>query len=64
MIAKTIRQYFDVQFRLLDRLVYSKSYPDLVDRIPLSRGYKTLDFSTFSGEDGKSTMEYVSYFMA
>ena len=61
MIAEVIRRYFGVQLRPLDRLVYRKPYPNQVDRVPLPRGYKTLDFSTFSDENGKSTMEHVSW---
>ena len=44
--------------------MYRKSYPDLVDKIHLSRGYKTPNFSTFFGEDEKSTMEHISHFTA
>ena len=45
-------------------LVYRKSYLDWVDKILLPRGYKSSNFSTFSDEDGKYTMEAVSRFMA
>ena len=64
MIAKAIRQHFGIQLRPFDRLVYRKPYLDLVDRIPLLRGNKTPDFSTFSGKDVKSTMEHMNRFMA
>ena len=64
MITEAIKQHFGVQLRPLDRLVYRKLYPDWVDRIPLPRGYKTPDFSTFSGEDGKFLMEHISHFIA
>ena len=64
MINEAIRHHFGVQLRPLDKPIYRKSYPDWVDEIPLPRGYKTPDLSTFSGEDGKSTMEHVRCFMA
>lgn len=32
--------------------------------IPLSRGYKTHDFSTFSGEYGKSIVGHIERFIA
>ena len=64
MISEAIRQHFGVQIRPFDRPVYRKLYLDWVDRIPFPTSFKTLDFSIFSGEDGKSTMEHVSCFMA
>ena len=47
MIAEAIKHHFNVQLRPLDMLDYRKSYLDWVHRIPLLRGYKTLDFSTY-----------------
>lgn len=45
--------------------MYKKPYLEWVDRMmPLSRGFKTLDYSTFSGEDGKSTIEHIDKFTA
>ena len=64
MIAKAIKLHFGVQLRPLDKPIYRKLYLNWVDQITLSRGYKTSNFSTFSGEDGKSTMEHVICFMA
>ena len=64
MIVEDIKLHFGVQLKPLDRSVYKKPYPDWVDRIPLTRGYKALDFSTFSREDGKFTMEHISHFLA
>ena len=64
MTAEAIKRHFGVQLRPLDRPVYRKSYPDWIDRITLSRGYKTLDFSSFIGEDAKSTMKHISHFTA
>ena len=56
MDPKMIAEVVMVKFWPLDK----KPYPDWVDRIPLLKDYKTSDFSTFSSEDGKSTMEHVS----
>ena len=53
MIVEAIRQHFRVQLRPLDKSMYTKSYLDWVNQIPLLRGDKTSDFSTFSGEDKK-----------
>jgi hypothetical protein len=43
--------------------VYQKSYPDYYDQLPYPRGYKVLEFSKFSGDDGKTTLENVSQFI-
>ena len=63
MIFEVIRRHFGVQLWPLDRPVYMKLYPNWVDRFSLSKGYETTDFSTFSSEDEKSTMEHVNRFM-
>ena len=47
MIAETIRLHFGIRPRPLDRLVYRKPYPNWIYKIPLSRGYKTPNFSNF-----------------
>ncbi|KAL5134076.1 hypothetical protein HKD37_03G007322 [Glycine soja] len=52
-----------VQMKLVGRSLYKKPYQEWINKIaPLSRGYKILDFTTFSSKDGKSTMEHVSCF--
>jgi hypothetical protein len=43
--------------------VYQKSYPDCNDQLPYPRGYKVPEFSKFSGEDGKTTLEHVDQFI-
>ena len=64
-IASTIKKYFRIQLKPLDRPVYRKPNPEWVDQmIPLPRGFKTPDFTIFSGEDGKSTMEHIGRFTA
>jgi hypothetical protein len=39
--------------------VYQKTYPDYYDQLPYPRGYRVPEFSKFSGEDGKTTLEHV-----
>jgi hypothetical protein len=43
--------------------VYQKPYPNYYDQIPDPRGCRVLVFSRFSGEDGKTTLEYVGQFI-
>jgi hypothetical protein len=40
-----------------------KPYPDYYHQLPYPRGYKVLEFSKFSGEDGKTTLEHVGQFI-
>ena len=49
--------------KLIDRPVYKKPYLEWVDKMmPLPKGYKVPNFTTFLGDDDKSTMEHVSRF--
>jgi hypothetical protein len=43
--------------------VYQKSYPDYYDQLPYPRGYRVIEFSKFSGEDGKTILEHVVQFI-
>jgi hypothetical protein len=43
--------------------VYQKPYPDYYDQLLSPRGYRVPEFSKFSGEDGKTTLEYVGQFI-
>jgi hypothetical protein len=43
--------------------VYQKLYPDHYDQLPYPRGYRVPEFSKFSGEDGKTTLEHVDQFL-
>ena len=50
MIVEAIKKHFDIQLKPIDRLVYRKLYPELMDRMmPLLKGYKVLKFMTFLG---------------
>jgi hypothetical protein len=43
--------------------VYQKLYPDYYDQLPYPTGYRVPEFSKFSGEDGKTTLEHVGQFI-
>jgi hypothetical protein len=43
--------------------VYQKPYPNYYDQLPYARGYRVPDFSKFSGENGKTTLEHVVQFI-
>jgi hypothetical protein len=43
--------------------VYQKSYPDYYDQLPYPRGYRVPEFTKFSGEDDKTTLEHIGQFI-
>jgi hypothetical protein len=43
--------------------VYQKPYPDYYDQLPYPRDYKVPEFSKFSEDDGKTTLEHISQFI-
>jgi hypothetical protein len=43
--------------------VYQKPYLDYYDQLPYHRGYGVPEFSKFSGEDDKTTLEHVGQFI-
>jgi hypothetical protein len=43
--------------------VYQKPYPSYCDQPPYPRGYRVPEFSKFSGEDGKTTLDHVGQFI-
>jgi hypothetical protein len=43
--------------------VYQKPYPDYYDQLSYPRGYRVPEFSKFSGDDGKTTLEHVGQFI-
>jgi hypothetical protein len=43
--------------------VYQKPYPDYYDQLPYPRGYRVPEYSKFSREDGKTTLEHVGQFI-
>jgi hypothetical protein len=38
-------------------------YPDYYDQLPYPRGYRVPEFSKFSGDDGKTTLDHVGQFI-
>jgi hypothetical protein len=38
-------------------------YPNHYDQLPYPRGYRVLEFSKFSGDNGKTTLEHVGQFI-
>jgi hypothetical protein len=43
--------------------VYQKLYPDYYDQLPYTRSYRVPEFSKFSGNDGKTTLDHVGQFI-
>ena len=46
-------------FETLREAVYRKPYLEWVDKVQFPRGFRNLNFTTFSREYGKSTMEHI-----
>ena len=44
--------------------LYRQPYPEWFERVPLPNRFKVPDFSKFSGQDGVSTYEHISRFLA
>jgi hypothetical protein len=61
-LATILRESFVIEPRGRGR-VYQKPYPDYYDQFPYPRGYRVPEFSKFSGEDGKTTLEHVGQFI-
>lgn len=61
LIVETMRKYFNTQLQPMERPMYKKPYLEQ-GMMPLLKGYKTPNFSSFFGEDGKSTMEHIGRF--
>jgi hypothetical protein len=61
-LAIILRESFDIELKGRGR-IYQKSYPDYYDQLPYPRGYWVPEFSKFSGDDGKTTLEHVGQFI-
>jgi hypothetical protein len=61
-LATILRESFDIEPKGRGH-VYQKSYPDYYDQLPYPRCYRVPEFSMFSREDGKTTLEYVGQFI-
>jgi hypothetical protein len=61
-LATVLRESFGIEPKGQER-VYQKLYPDYYDQLPYPRGYTVPEFSKFSGDDGKTTLEHVGQFI-
>jgi hypothetical protein len=61
-LAAILRESFSIEPKGQGRL-YQKSYPNYYDQFPYPRGYRVPEFSKFSGEDDKTTLEHVGQFI-
>jgi hypothetical protein len=61
-LAAILRESFDIEPKGQGR-VYQKPYPNYYDQLPYHRGYRVPEFSKFSGEDDKTTLEHVGQFI-
>jgi hypothetical protein len=57
-LATILRESFGIEPKGRGR-VYQKPYPDYYDQLPYPRVYRVSEFSKFSWEDGKTTLERV-----
>jgi hypothetical protein len=61
-LATILRESFSIEPKGRGR-VYQKLYPDYYDQLPYPRGYRVPEFTKFSGEDNKTTLEHVGQFI-
>jgi hypothetical protein len=61
-LATILWEYFGIEPKGWGH-IYQKPYPDYYDQVPYPRGYRVPEFSKFSGEDGKTTLEHVGQFI-
>jgi hypothetical protein len=61
-LATILRELFGIEPKGRGH-VYQKSYPNYYNQLIYSRGYRVSEFSKFSEEDGKTTLEYVGQFI-
>jgi hypothetical protein len=61
-LAAILRESFDIEPKGQGR-VYQKPYPNYYDQLPYHRGYRVPEFSKFSGEDDKTTLEHAGQFI-
>jgi hypothetical protein len=61
-LATILRESFDIEPKGRGR-VYQKPYPGYYNQLPCPRGCRVSEFSKFSGEDCKTTLEHVGQFV-
>ena len=58
-----MQELYGLGLRQIECLEFYKPYLEMIDKEnPYPRGYRILDFSLFSGEDGQSTLEHIARF--
>ena len=62
-MSKSLEESLGVQIKP-SRNTYRKSYPSHFDFMKPPDGWRVPDFNKFSGDDSKSTIEYISMFLA
>jgi hypothetical protein len=61
-LATILHESFGIEPKGWGR-VYQKAYPNYYDQLPYPRVYGVPEFTNFSGEDGKTTLEHVGQFI-
>jgi hypothetical protein len=61
-LATILHESFSIEPKGRGR-VYQKPYPNYNNELTYPRGYRVPEFSMFSGEDGKTTLEHVGHFL-
>ncbi|XP_051144010.1 uncharacterized protein LOC127260339 [Andrographis paniculata] len=63
--AQVLWVHFGMNPQNVNRPAYQRPFPErIINEHPLPRNYRPLDFHSFSGEDGASTIEHVGRFTA
>jgi hypothetical protein len=61
-LATILRESFGIEPKGRGH-INQKSYPDYYHQLHYPRGYRVLEFSKFSGEDDKTTLEHIGQFI-
>ena len=62
-VKDVIHELYGPGLPQVSRPEFHKPYPDVIDRDnPYPRGYRVLEFSLFSEENGQSILEHIAYF--
>ena len=62
-IRDVVQELYGPSLRQVGRPEFHKPYPDMIDRDnPYPRGYRVLEFSLFSRENGQSILEHIAHF--
>ena len=64
VIREVVHVLYRLDLRQIRHPEFYKPYLEMINKEnPYPRGYRILDFSLFSGEDGQSTLEHVARFI-